>query len=178
MALDRVPPPSPYDHLPSAAAFTLNSPDIADGGPLDQTFVRAGGNSSPALHWEGAPEGTASYVVTCFDPDAPTGSGFWHWLVVDLPPDVTGLDRGAGQGDLSLPAGRHLRGDFGSPKYEGAQPPPGDYPHRYFFVVHALDVDHLDVDSDARAAIVGFNLAFHTLGRAMLVPTYATPAGA
>ena len=177
MALDRVPPPNPYDHLPQVPGFTLTSGDVADGRPLADTFIRAGANTSPELTWSGAPEGTLSYVVTCFDPDAPTASGFWHWLVLDLPADVTTLARGAGQGDASLPGGRHLRGDYGSASYEGAEPPPGDYPHHYYFVVHAVDVAHLDVDSESRAAIVGFNLAFHTLGRAMLVPTYAAPAG-
>lgn len=178
MALDRVPPPNPYDHLPDVPGFTLTSPDIDDGAPLAETFIRDGGNTSPALSWQGAPAGTQSYVVTCFDPDAPTASGFWHWLVVDLPAGVTELARGAGQGDPTLPGGRHISGDFGTADYQGAQPPPGDYPHRYFFVVHALDVAHLDVDGGTRPAVVGFHLAFHSLGRAMLVPTYATPAGA
>jgi Raf kinase inhibitor-like YbhB/YbcL family protein len=176
MSLHRTPPPNPYDHLPAVGRFTVTSPDVRDGQPLGAEFVRSGQNQSPELAWSGAPEGTASYVVTCFDPDAPTASGFWHWLVVDLPAGIDRLPRGAGAGDASLPGGRHIAGDYGSLDYQGAEPPPGDYPHRYFFVVHAVDVPHLDVDAGYRAAVVGFHLAFHTLARAMVVPTYAVPA--
>jgi Raf kinase inhibitor-like YbhB/YbcL family protein len=107
--------------------------------------------------------------VTCFDPDAPTGSGFWHWVAVNLPASVTELDRGA---DPLPDGGFTVRNDYGDTGYGGAAPPPGDRPHRYVFAVHALDVDRLEVGADATPAYVGFNLAFHTLARATIRPTY------
>ena len=175
MSLERGTPPDPFDVLPAKPWFRLDSDDIADGAPLALTFVHdsAGGeNLSPQLSWSGFPAETKSFAVTCYDPDAPTQSGFWHWVLVNLPADVTELPRGAGSpGDL--PAGAfHVAGDMGTKAYAGAAPPPGDRPHRYVFAVHALDVDKLDVDDSVRAAIVGFNLAFHTLARGALRPTY------
>jgi Raf kinase inhibitor-like YbhB/YbcL family protein len=112
--------------------------------------------------------------VTCFDPDAPTPSGFWHWVVVDVPASVTELARGAGvAGGAELPKGAFMvSGDMGSADYTGAAPPPGDVPHRYFFVVHALDVESLGVEPASSPAFVSFNLVFHTLARAQIVPTY------
>jgi hypothetical protein len=134
-----------------------------------------GENVSPHLHWSGAPDGTASYVVTCFDPDAPTPCGFWHWVVVDLPATTTELSRGAGAADDSaLPYGAFsVRNDTGSTGYSGAAPPEGDRPHRYYYVVHAVDVPSLEVAQDASPAVVSFNLAFHTLARGMVVATFA-----
>jgi Raf kinase inhibitor-like YbhB/YbcL family protein len=174
MNLDRAVAPDPYDLLPPVAAFDLTSDDVADGQPLDLRHVHTsggGGNLSPQLAWAGAPAETRSFVVTCYDPDAPTPSGFWHWVLVNLPPATTGLHRGAA---TSPPTGAfHVRNDFSSPQYDGAAPPPGDRPHRYIFAVHAVDVDTLDVDASASPAFVGFNLTFHTLARATLRPTYA-----
>ena len=128
---------------------------------------------SPQLSWSGFPDATQSFVVTCFDPDAPIPSGFWHWAVVDLPVSVTSLDRGAGASDSTLPGGFHVSSDFGSADYGGCAPPQGDVPHRYFFVVHAVDVASLGVDASVSPAVVSFNLAFHTLARAVIAPTYA-----
>jgi Raf kinase inhibitor-like YbhB/YbcL family protein len=172
MSVERVVAPDPYDVLPAVPAFELTSEDISDGSPLDELFVHTnigGGNLSPHLAWSGFPAETRGFVVTCFDPDAPTGSGFWHWAVVNLPRAVTELERGADPlpGDAFC-----VRNDYGDAAYAGAAPPPGDPPHRYVFAVHAIDVDALDVPLDATPAYVGFNLAFHTLARATLRPTF------
>jgi Raf kinase inhibitor-like YbhB/YbcL family protein len=176
VSLERTRAVNPYDYLPPVPSFTVTSTDIVDGEqlPMRHVYTAAGGeNVSPQLSWSGAPEGTLSYAVTCFDPDAPTPSGFWHWVVVDLPATVTSLDAGAGASDAALPGGFHIRTDFGSADYGGSAPPQGDMPHRYFFVVHAVDVDTLAVEASASPAVVSFNLAFHTLARAVITPTYA-----
>lgn len=175
--LDRGTPPDPYDVLPPAPTFTVTSPDLTDGGtvPLDQVHSSAGGaDISPHLAWSGQPAGTESFVVTCYDPDAPTGSGFWHWSLVDIPGSESELPRGAGSGDFpGLPAGAyHVRSDWGTKAYGGAAPPEGDRPHRYVFTVHAVDVPKLEINDEVAPAIVGFNLAFHTLARAVLRVTY------
>ena len=163
--------PNPYDLLPEVPSFTVTSRDVTDGQPLKDDQVAAAGNTSPQLSWEGAPEGTKSFTVTCFDPDAPTPSGFWHWVLVDLPADVTSLDTGAAAKELPGKA-FHVRNDGGSKGFMGAAPPPGDQVHRYFFVVHAVTEDTLGVDADASPAVVSFNLAFKTAGRAILHGTY------
>lgn len=165
--------PDPYALLPQVPSFDLRSDDVPHGATLADAQVAAAGNTSPHLVWSGAPEGTRSYVVTCFDPDAPTPSGFWHWVVVDLPADTSELATGAGAGDDALPAGAfHVRNDVGGHDFTGAAPPDGDQPHRYYFVVHAVGEDTLGVDSDASAAVVSFNLVFKTLARAVLQGTY------
>ena len=171
MSLDRPVAPNPYDLLPQVPSFTVTSTDVTDGAPLEDDQVADKGNTSPQLSWTGAPEGTQSYVVTCFDPDAPTPSGFWHWLLVDVPGDVTELATGAAAGDLPGQA-FHVRNDTGEKAFTGAAPPEGDQVHRYFFVVHAVGEPTLGVDSDASPAAVSFNLAFKTLGRAILHGTY------
>ncbi|WP_436699695.1 YbhB/YbcL family Raf kinase inhibitor-like protein [Nocardioides sp. BYT-33-1] len=173
MSLDRPVAPDPYALLPTVASFSLTSDDVTDGRPLKDDQVAALGNTSPQLSWSGAPEGTKSYVVTCFDPDAPTPSGFWHWVLVDLPADTTSLPAGAGAVDAALPGNAFMcRNDGGPRSFMGAAPPEGDQVHRYFFVVHAVGEETLGVDADASPAVVSFNLAFKTLGRAILTGTY------
>src|SRR5881392_4135443 len=171
MSLERPVHPDPYDLLPEVPSFTVTSDDVTDGQPLKDDQVNSGGDASPQLSWSDAPEGTESFVVTCFDPDAPTPSGFWHWVLVDLPASTTSLPNGAGTAGVALPGHAfHVRNDWSTKDYGGAYPPPGDQPHRYFFVVHAVDVETLGVDSEASAAVVSFNLAFHTLARAQITP--------
>lgn len=174
---DRATAPDPLDLLPPAPVFAVVSTDLVDGQPLslDHVHGSAGGKDlSPHLRWSGVPAGTQSFAVTCYDPDAPTGSGFWHWSLVGIPATVTELAQGVASGDAAgLPAGAfHVRNDFGTKNYGGAAPPPGDRVHRYVFVVHALDVPALEVDDSVSPAYVGFNLAFHTLGRAVIRATY------
>ena len=173
MTLDRPVTPNPYDLLPQVPSFSVTSDDVTEGQPLKDDQVAHMGNTSPHLSWSGAPEGTKSFTVTCFDPDAPTPSGFWHWVLVDLPVDVTSLDPGAGAADATLPGNAFMvRNDGGQRAFMGAAPPEGDQVHRYFFVVHAVGEDALGVDPDATPAVVSFNLAFKTLGRAIVHGTF------
>jgi Raf kinase inhibitor-like YbhB/YbcL family protein len=172
-------PELPYEFLPAVPAFTVTSTDIGDGQPLSLPQVSgifgAGGEDvSPQLSWSGFPAETASFAVTCFDPDAPTGSGFWHWAVADIPADVTELPTGAGSPDSPdlPPTAITLSGDAGVARYVGAAPPAGHGPHRYVFAVHAVDVDKLGIDGNATPAFMGFNLFGHTLGRAVIVATF------
>jgi Raf kinase inhibitor-like YbhB/YbcL family protein len=172
MSLARPVAPDPYELLPKVGSFTVTSTDVTDGEPLDDRYAFAGGNTSPQLSWSGFPGETKGFVVSCFDPDAPIPSGFWHWTLVNLPVSVTELPTGAGSAERLDNGAFHVRSDFGNKRYDGSAPPPGDQVHRYYFVVHAIDVDRLDLDSDASPAVVGFNLAFHTLARAIIAPTY------
>lgn len=169
----------PFDRIPRTASFTVTSTTVKDGEPwpapqYSGAFGVPGGEDvSPQLSWSGAPEGTKSYAVTVFDPDAPTQSGFWHWAVVNIPASVTELAEGAGtpSGEL-LPEGAfQLRNDGGTAQFVGAAPPSGHGKHRYFITVHALDVEDLGVGPEASPAFLGFNIFFHTLGRAVLVAT-------
>lgn len=178
MSLERPEAQDPYQKLPQVASFDVRSDDFAEGQPLSATFAYEGAadgaqNRSPQLSWSGFPEGTKSFVVTCYDPDAPTPSGFWHWTLVDLPASTTSLPTNGGNVDSVLPGKAfHVRNDWSSKDYGGCYPPDGDRPHRYYFVVHAVDVHSLGVDGDASPAVVSFNLAFHTLARAQLVGTF------
>lgn len=160
-------------------AFTLTSPDIADGSTIAQSFEFdgfgcSGRNQSPVLRWSGAPEGTKGFAVNVYDPDAPTGSGFWHWYVIDLPASVSELPANAGaKGGAHLPAGaRQIRNDYGQYAWGGMCPPPGDKPHRYIFTVHALSVERIDVPDDAPAALAGFMVNALTLAKASFTATY------
>ena len=160
--------------------FTLSSPDIPTGGTIAPAFESdmfgcGGSNQSPVLQWSGAPAGTQSFAVTVYDPDAPTGSGWWHWMVVDLPASVTALPANAGEkGGAQLPAGaRQMRNDYGLWAWGGMCPPPGDKPHRYIFTVHALSVGKLDMADDATTAIGGYMINAHTLAKASFTATYA-----
>ncbi|MFF8368257.1 YbhB/YbcL family Raf kinase inhibitor-like protein [Streptomyces lydicus] len=170
--------PLPHDFHPPVPEFTVLSDEVEPGGTLRPEQVHSEGNRSPHLRWEGAPAGTKSYAVTCYDPDAPTGSGFWHWVLFDLPASVTELPAGAGSGDMKgLPEGAvHVRNDYGTRDFGGAAPPPGDGPHRYVFTVYAVDQEKLGPDADVSPAVVGFNLRFHTIGRAQLIAEYEVPA--
>jgi Raf kinase inhibitor-like YbhB/YbcL family protein len=154
--------------LPTQAEgpFVLTSRDVSPQALIGDAYVFngfgcKGGNRSPALAWQGAPAGTQSYALTVFDPDAPTGKGWWHWVVIDIPASVSSLATGAGEGGgTKLPAGsRQIRNDFGSAAYGGPCPPTGDKPHRYVFTMYALKTPHLDVPADATAALT--NSAIH-----------------
>ena len=163
------------------ADLVLTSESFQDGDYLANDhalseaygFGCAGGNLSPQLSWSGAPEGAKSFALTCFDPDAPTGSGFWHWVVVNIPANVAALALGAGSAGGSMPAGAlQTRTDFGAPGYGGPCPPEGDHPHRYLFTLHAVGLDRLPVEADTSAAVVGFMLNFNTLAKAALMGLY------
>jgi Raf kinase inhibitor-like YbhB/YbcL family protein len=167
----------PYDQTPPAPAFRVTSTDALDGKALPRRTASegaGGSNLSPQLSWYGFPKETRSFIVTMYDADAPTPSGFWHWLVKDIPASVTELKAGAGSaGDRDLPAGaRHHANDARDLAYDGPAPPPGSGPHRYFIAVHALDVASLGVDDDATPAYVNLQLLGHTLARAVMVPWY------
>jgi Raf kinase inhibitor-like YbhB/YbcL family protein len=172
----------PNWRLPEVPAFPIESSDIQHGGELPgwarSGIMGAGGEDrSPALSWSGAPEGTRSFVLTCYDPDAPTGSGFWHWVVLDLPAATSSLATDAGNPESGLlPEGaRSWRNEVGLERFLGAAPPSGHGPHRYFFTLTALDVDRLEVDEGASPAVVGFSMLGHVLGRAQIMATTETP---
>lgn len=162
-----------------AQAFSLSSPDMAEGRLLDKAQelnIRGceGGNISPALNWAQAPTGTKSFAVTIFDTDARQGSGWWHWLVFDIPATASGLVSGAGSADgRKLPPGAiQSSTSFGQSGFGGACPPKGDPPHHYQVTVYALDVPRLGLEPSATPMEVKAALGQHTLGQAMLVPLY------
>ena len=175
----------PFARLPEVPSFTLTSATVENGKPLPAPHlsgmfgVPGGQDASPQLSWTGAPAGTRGYAVTVYDPDAPTGSGFWHWAVAGLPAGTTSLPEGAGDDTGSgLPAGAlQLRNDAGAARFVGAAPPAGHGEHRYFITVHALDTDTIGVPADATPAFLGFTMAGHILARATLIALAETPAG-
>ncbi|HSA62546.1 MAG TPA: YbhB/YbcL family Raf kinase inhibitor-like protein [Nitrospiraceae bacterium] len=162
-----------------AADFRVTSPTIKEQGVIGSEHVFdgfgcSGRNVSPELRWENAPKDAKSLAVTVYDPDAPTGSGWWHWVIFNISPGVTGLPAGAGKSDgSSAPKGSiQSMTDFGQPGYGGPCPPQGDKPHRYVFTVYALKVDQLPLKKEASGAMVGFYLTQNALGKASLTATY------
>lgn len=162
-----------------AEALKLTSPTIKSGAMLTDEqvfngFGCTGKNHSPALNWTAGPKGTKSYAVTLYDPDAPTGSGWWHWVVYNIPADTTELVAGAGEvsGKLLPPSAIQGRTDYGNHEFGGACPPAGAKPHRYIFTVHALKVEKLDVPADASAALIGFMVNSNSLGKASFTAKY------
>ena len=167
------------DNSPAAAAFTLGSPDVSADAPIDRKFEFdgfgcSGENRSPALKWSGAPKDANSFAVTVYDPDAPTGSGWWHWFVVNIPGDVTELKPNAGAaGGANLPRGAmQMRNDYGTAAWGGVCPPEGDPPHRYVFTVFALKTDTLEIPADASAALAGFMVNANAIGKASFTAKY------
>jgi Raf kinase inhibitor-like YbhB/YbcL family protein len=167
------------------AKMQLTSAEVKNGATIknEQVFKGfgcTGDNISPSLSWTGAPSGTKSFAISIYDPDAPTGSGWWHWVVFNIPASTTSVAKNAGDVNAKImPAGAiQSRTDFGSNGYGGPCPPPGDKPHHYHITVFAVDVDKLPdaQDQNASAALVGFDLHFHTLGKASLVGLYGRPA--
>jgi Raf kinase inhibitor-like YbhB/YbcL family protein len=164
---------------PAVVGLNLTSPEIAPGATIQNEQVYRGfgcngTNISPELRWSWAPSTTKSFAVTLYDPDAPTGSGWWHWVIVNIPPTTTFLPRNAGDPKMGLapPGTIQIRTDFGAAGYGGPCPPPGDKAHRYLFTIFAVDVDKLPVDETSSAALVGFNLHSHTLTKATLTGFY------
>lgn len=159
--------------LPEVPSFSLTSPDFVAGAHLPgwaRGSASGGEDRSPALEWTGAPVGTQSYVLTVFDPDAPSGSGFWHWTLIDIPAGVTALVRGAGtEDDLLPPKARRRRNEYGTDIFIGAAPPAGHGPHRYVYTLSALDTPALEVAADATPAIIGLRLRPHIIGRAQMI---------
>ncbi|MDQ0394224.1 YbhB/YbcL family Raf kinase inhibitor-like protein [Labrys monachus] len=162
-----------------AFSFELTSPDIRDGGTLKSVQVAdvfgcSGGNISPELRWSHAPAGTRSFVVTLYDPDAPTGSGWWHWTVFDIPASARSIPAGAGApGGKGLPAGSvQGHNDAGLPQFQGACPPPGPA-HRYVLTITALKVARLGLGAEASGAMIGFMTRANALGSASIIATYA-----
>lgn len=172
----------PNWRLPEVPSFTLTSPDFEEGETLPQWarsgIAGAGGEDrSPTLHWEGAPSGTRSFALSCYDPDAPTGSGWWHWAVYNIPAKVTALPQNAGDPDAGLlpPGAITLPNEIRLERYLGAAPPSGHGEHRYIFTVSALDVERLDIPAGSTPAILGFQLADHVVARAQLTGLSETP---
>jgi Raf kinase inhibitor-like YbhB/YbcL family protein len=159
----------------AAQALTLRSPDIKPGTRIadEQVFSGfgcTGKNISPALSWARAPKGTKSFALMVYDPDAPTGSGWWHWVMFNIPASATGLVKGAGDPKAgTAPQGAiQSRTDFGTPGYGGPCPPKGDKPHHYRFMLFALNVEKIDADQNASPALIGFSIHSHTLAKATL----------
>lgn len=162
-----------------AAGFALHSPDIADNQMMSAEqeyngFGCTGKNISPRLNWTNAPANTKSFAVTLFDPDAPTGSGWWHWQIVNIPAGVNGLKKDAGNPAKNIaPAGSlQIQNDFGARGFGGPCPPPGSRAHHYEFTVYALSVDHLNVKADSSNALVGYMIKANALASAKITALY------
>lgn len=171
----------PNWRLPVVPEFELCSPEVRAGDylPLWARAASAGGEDrSPTLSWNGAPDETKSFVMTVYDPDAPTGSGYWHWAVHDIPAQVTALPADAGNPDSGLlPEGAiTIANESRELRFEGAGPPPGDGDHRYVFTVSALNVEHLDLPAGCTPAVLGFVMREHVIARAQFTALSSTPA--
>jgi hypothetical protein len=157
--------------------FTLFSNDLGGQATITEEFDGfgcTGKNKSPHLKWSGAPSNTKSFALTLFDPDAPTGSGWWHWLVFDIPTTISEFDSGAGDINSNLLPAQTIQSltDYGTHGYGGPCPPQGHGIHQYIFTLYALDVESLGLDKNANAASVGFNINMHTIAKASLVMYY------
>jgi len=162
--------------LAAQADLNVTSPDVAEGQQMPRAqefngFGCSGGNIAPAISWSGAPAGTRSFAVTVYDPDAPTGSGWWHWIVYDIPAGTTSLARGTVAATLPVGA-QQGHNDYGTLDFGGACPPKGDKPHRYVFTVWALKVDKLGVPATASAALIGYSVRANTLASGALTARY------
>jgi Raf kinase inhibitor-like YbhB/YbcL family protein len=162
-----------------AGEFTLSSPELTDGQTMkaEQVFNGfgcQGGNVSPALSWSNPPTGTKSFAVTAYDPDAPTGSGWWHWVIFNIPAGTDGLAKNAGNLESGLAPKGSVQSptDFGKPGYGGACPPVGNSPHRYIFTVYALDLEKMEIGQEATAALVGFIVNQHLIAKASITVKY------
>lgn len=172
----------PYADLPALPKLTVRSEAFGDGDQLPLPQISAmlgtgGGDATPQLSWADAPEGTKSFAVTCLDPDAPTGSGFWHWAVFNIPATVTSLKEGAmvlDDPDMASfgESAKFLKNDGGVVGFVGAAPPAGHGNHRYMFVVHAVDTERLDIDASATPAFLGFNLFGRGIARGRIMGTF------
>jgi Raf kinase inhibitor-like YbhB/YbcL family protein len=169
------------DDAPAAATpdFKLISSELTAGGRFEPRHVFngfgcSGGNVSPALSWSGAPAGTKSFAATVYDPDAPTGSGWWHWVIIDIPSISNALVAGAGDPAAGkAPKGAlQMNTDFGKAGYGGPCPPAGDKPHRYVFTLYALKLEKLGVDASATAAMTGFMLNANSLAKTSFTVYY------
>jgi Raf kinase inhibitor-like YbhB/YbcL family protein len=166
----------PQARITTRMALTVTSTFFTEGGRIPETVVfngfgYSGGNQSPDLRWSGAPAETKSFAITCYDPDAPTTVGFWHWLLFDLPPSTTSLPAGAGTPGKN-PAGSTMGyTDFGLSAFGGPAPPPGPA-HRYHFNVYALDIEKLGLEAGATGALVMFVIGQHTLEKGTLTGIY------
>ena len=156
----------------SSQAFEVSSKDIHEGQLMNSEFTFSGmgcsgANISPQLSWKDAPEGTKSFAITVFDPDAPTGSGWWHWLALNIPANVSSVAQGSPMKDIL-----QTKNDFGTMSYGGACPPAGDGMHRYQYTVWALPQEKIDLPADISPAVVGYTLNSMALDKAVLTATY------
>ena len=179
-ALSLVPAAMAETHEARVSGFMLSSPDVEPDGEIDASFEYdgfgcSGDNRSPRLHWVNAPADTRSFAISVHDPDAPTGSGWWHWRVVNIPADTTELPANAGaEGGANLPSGsQQVRNDFGYHGWGGMCPPQGSNAHRYTFTIHALNVETLDIPDDATPAMAGFMINQHEITQTGFMVTYA-----
>ncbi|MDF1879878.1 YbhB/YbcL family Raf kinase inhibitor-like protein [Sulfurimonas sp. MAG313] len=156
-----------------AEGLSLSSKDLKGQLSINEVFNGfgcKGQNISPELSWKNAPKGTKSFALSVYDPDAPTGSGWWHWLVFNIDSKIDGFEKGI---DLSATSAIESMTDFGTSGFGGACPPKGDKAHQYIFTIYALDIKHIDLKKEANPALVGFYINAHTLSKASLIAYYA-----